>query len=196
MNKTEELIGIFGTLCDYMVDNGRCDVFCPYAETKDKDDECEAWRTITEALKGGLRMTLDEAIKWYKDKEAEYRDLAKEKHKNFAMIAEQYQQFAEWLMELKDLREENKFLISEFDRLIKEKGEHIAEYKRLLKAAIKDLNATATEVYNGGVICGCCKWESQIGECSCPDDGGCDTDYQWRYADEALTLIGDESNGI
>lgn len=46
MNKTEELIGIFGALCDYMVDNGRCDVFCPYAETKDKDDECEAWRTI------------------------------------------------------------------------------------------------------------------------------------------------------
>lgn len=46
MNKTEELIGIFGTLCDYMVDNGRCDVFCPYAETKDKDDECEAWRTV------------------------------------------------------------------------------------------------------------------------------------------------------
>ena len=46
MNKTEELIGIFGALCDYMVNNGRCDVFCPYAETKDKDDECEAWRTI------------------------------------------------------------------------------------------------------------------------------------------------------
>lgn len=46
MNKTEELIGIFGALCDYMVDNGRCDIFCPYAETKDKDDECEAWRTI------------------------------------------------------------------------------------------------------------------------------------------------------
>lgn len=33
MNKTEEHIG-------------RCDVFCPYAETKDKDDECEAWRII------------------------------------------------------------------------------------------------------------------------------------------------------
>ena len=27
----EKLIGIFGTLCDYMVDNCRCDVFCPYA---------------------------------------------------------------------------------------------------------------------------------------------------------------------
>lgn len=46
VNKAEELISIFGRLCDYMVDNGRCDVFCPYAETKNKDDECEAWRTI------------------------------------------------------------------------------------------------------------------------------------------------------
>lgn len=44
----EKLIGIFGTLCDYMVDNGRCDVFCPYADTKDENDECEAWRTIQE----------------------------------------------------------------------------------------------------------------------------------------------------
>lgn len=42
----ENLIGIFGTLCDHMVDNGRCDVLCPYAKTKDEDNECEAWRTI------------------------------------------------------------------------------------------------------------------------------------------------------
>lgn len=42
----EKLIGIFGALCDYMVDNCKCDVFCPYADTKDKNDECEAWRTI------------------------------------------------------------------------------------------------------------------------------------------------------
>lgn len=53
INKTEELIGIFGTLCDYMVDNGRCDVFCPYAETKDKDGECEAWRTIQKIRQEG-----------------------------------------------------------------------------------------------------------------------------------------------
>ena len=68
----------------------------------------------------------------------------------------------------------------------------LKEAKRLLKAAFEDLNATATEVYNGGVICKCCKWESQIGKCSCPDNGGCDTDYQWRYADEALKLLNDE----
>ena len=46
MNKIEELISIFGTLCDYMIDTDRCYVFCPYAKTIDKDDICEAWRTI------------------------------------------------------------------------------------------------------------------------------------------------------
>lgn len=49
----EKLIGIFGTLCDYMVDNCRCDVFCPYAETKDKNGECEAWRTIQKIRQEG-----------------------------------------------------------------------------------------------------------------------------------------------
>lgn len=48
----EKLIGIFGTLCDHMVDNGRCDVLCPYAKTKDEDDECEAWRTIQKIRQG------------------------------------------------------------------------------------------------------------------------------------------------
>lgn len=178
-------------------------------------------------------MTIDEAIEerlkvikvQEKLYEESYSDESKEIIKN---ATDNDRQLAEWLTELKDLREENKVLTSECDRLIKEKGEllskvsggdvlricqleeqlkgwkeeyanlnkisygfykELKEAKRLLKAAIKDLNATATEVYNGGVICKCCKWESQIGKCSCPDDGGCDTDYQWRYADEALKLI-------
>lgn len=36
---------------------------------------------------------------------------------------EEHEQLLEWLRELKDLREDNKVLISECDRLIKEKGE-------------------------------------------------------------------------
>lgn len=128
-------------------------------------------------------MTIDEAIKWYKDKEAEYRDLAKEEHKNFVMIAEAYQQFAEWLTELKDLREENKFLISEFDRLIKKKGEQIAEYKRLLKAAVEDMSEENFCVK-------VCKRDNF----ACRVSDTCD--FRWRYADEALALIGDEQNGI
>lgn len=74
------------------------------------------------------------------------------------------------------------------EQLISEK----AEYKRLLKAAIEDLNATVAKVYNGGIICECCKWKSQIGECCCPDSGGCDTDYRWRYTDKAKKLLNDE----
>ena len=50
----EILIGIIGAFCDYMVDDGRCDVLCPcpYAETKDEHDECEVWRTITSIREG------------------------------------------------------------------------------------------------------------------------------------------------
>lgn len=68
------------------------------------------------------------------------------------------------------------------------------EAKKLLKAAIEDLSDTAAEAYNGRVICKCCKWLAETVYCKCPNDGGCDTTYQWRYADEALKLIGDSEN--
>ena len=41
--------------------------------------------------------------------------------------AADYRQLAEWLIELKDLREENKVLMQECDRLIKEKGELLSK---------------------------------------------------------------------
>lgn len=109
--------------------------------------------------------------------------------------AADHRQLAEWLKELKNLREENKVLISECDRLIKEKGELLkkvgltAEYAQLLKVAVEDIGATVAKVYNGGLICECCKWKSQTGECCCPDDRGCDVAYRWRHADEASKLI-------
>lgn len=70
----------------------------------------------------------------------------------------------------------------------------LKEAKRLLKAAIEDLSNTAAEAYNGRVICKCCKWLAETVYCKCPNDGGCDITYQWRYADEALKLIGDSDN--
>lgn len=122
-------------------------------------------------------MTIDEAIEYY-TKVATQRAIADEEmgvndkwnetkfmtKKESDQIIADNRQLAEWLIELK-------------------------EAKKLLKASVEDLNTTATEVYNGGVICKCCKWKSPIGKCSCPDDGGCDTDYRWRYAEEALKLI-------
>lgn len=161
-------------------------------------------------------MTLDEVIKeftdWAKDNRKEQNFWAAERDENdetnplsyadceglardAETRAEYHEQLAEWLTELKDLREENKVLTSECDRLIKEKGEllkkseSITEYKRLLKIAVADMGVTVAKVYNGGLICECCKWKSQMDECCCPDDRGCDVVYRWRHADEALKLI-------
>jgi hypothetical protein len=117
--------------------------------------------------------------------------------------AAEQRQLAEWLMEAKDLKEENKFLISEFDRLIKErvkergellkKLEQIAEYKRLMKAAVDGFKwlEQHTEDDNGG----CIVKTSNISCGNCPfnTDGA---DCKWKHEAEALKLIGDEPNGI
>lgn len=115
-------------------------------------------------------MTLDEAIELH-IKAATQRAIADEEKGNYEkwnetkfmtkkeseQIIADNRQLAEWLTELKDLREENKVLMQECDRLIKEKGElnelkekavsdiwrheaRLKEAKRLLKMAVKDLN--------------------------------------------------------
>jgi hypothetical protein len=65
--------------------------------------------------------------------------------------------------------------------------------KGLLKSAVEDLSITVAKVYNGGLVCECCKWKSQIDGCCCPGDGGCDVAYRWRYSDEAKKLLSDEN---
>ena len=101
--------------------------------------------------------------------------------------AADHRQLAEWLTELKKVREENKVLTSECDRLIKGKGEllkkseRIAEHKRLLKAAVEDFS------YCSGIY-GLCYYNIGCGVCADCNNTPCD-DFQWRYADEALKLI-------
>lgn len=103
--------------------------------------------------------------------------------------AADHRQLAEWLIELKDLREENKMLISECDRLIKEKGELLSKVsggdvlricqleerlekaKRLLKAAMGDMEI----LYETG-----------------KDEGCLGIEFKWRYADEVKKLLNDE----
>lgn len=106
--------------------------------------------------------------------------------------------------ELKDLREENKVLISECDRLIKEKGELLSKVsgsdvlricqlekelekaKRLLKAAVEDFETIESNLeYDEH-----CVIKTHSIRCDeCPLSA--DTIYRckWRYADEALALI-------
>lgn len=153
------------------------------------------------------KLTLDEAIKHCLEV-AEQNDAQAEKiGRQFigsAMdkratdcqeCATDHRQLAEWLTELKQWRRVYGICPS-YEMCIPECKEgynaQIAEYKRLLKAAVEDLNATVAKVYNGGIICECCKWKLQIGECCCPDSGGCDTDYRWRYIDKAKKLLNDE----
>jgi hypothetical protein len=106
--------------------------------------------------------------------------------------AADHRQLAEWLTELKDLREENKVLISECDRLIKEKGELLSKVsggdvlricrleeqlekaKRLLKSAIDEWHIVC-EWGNCGEYCG---WYVN-GQCS----------QKWSGEAEALKLI-------
>lgn len=145
-------------------------------------------------------MTIEEAIKHCEEVAEEQEISADDKEMYSKMLGEDYRgfeegcrkcaadhrQLAEWLTELKELREENKVLTSECDRLIKEKGEllrkseQIAEYKRLLKSAtsiIKDVDC------NEDYLCDECEYRAKC-------DGG--FSFYWRYADEALKLIGDE----
>lgn len=75
-------------------------------------------------------MTIDEAIAKF-EKEAQDREWKFKRGKfiddasrqKCNIKANEYRQLAEWLRELKDLREESKVLMQECDRLIKEKGE-------------------------------------------------------------------------
>ena len=134
-------------------------------------------------------MTINEAIKWYKDKETEYKYLSKE-YKDFAMMAEQYHQFVEWLTELKDLREENKVLTSECDRLIKEKGEllskvsggdvlKICQLEEQLEKAKQLLKAAVEQMSEVGDVCDC------IHSQNCPlDECG-----KFTFNDEIMKFI-------
>lgn len=121
----------------------------------------------------------------------------------------------EGLTELKDLREVNKVLISECDRLIKEKGELLSKVsggdvlricqleeqlekaKELLKAAVEDFQ-TIDKLLIDTMDSSCAMFNHMANNCpNCPmnaldTEGKC----KWRYTDEALKLIGDELSGV
>lgn len=137
------------------------------------------------------KLTLDEAIKHCLEvaekNEAQAEKWQEECGEEWAKTtacreyAAEQRQLVEWLTELKDLREENKVLTRDCLRLIKVKEKLlkkvgvIAKYKRLLKMAMEDMKI----LYETGT-----------------DEGCIGIKFKWRYADEALKLLGDESNGI
>lgn len=116
-------------------------------------------------------MTIDEAIKYCLEVAEHNEALIKRGYAggcnshDCSERAENHRQFAKWLTELKELREQN------------------VELKRILNGALKDMRGKdILEVMN---LCKLCAMKFQQ---------LCDV-FPWQYADEALKLIGDESNG-
>lgn len=111
-------------------------------------------------------MTLDEAIKMCNKISLEALSEIEElvglsdhyNIKEWQAIRENHQQFAEWLIELK-------------------------EAITLLKQAVEDFSRMDNHIYSCDRLCD-----------DCPLSGERDHCLKWRYADEALALIGGESD--
>lgn len=137
-------------------------------------------------------MTLEEAVTYFTE-EAELRERMSQLGGSFvnetrneqekrihAEAAKNNGQLAEWLTELKVLRESS---VAEEDYISLKYA--FDDAKGLLKLAVEDFSNMYDHIYDCDGMCE-----------TCPIHGNRDTCDKWRYADEALTLIGDEPNGI
>lgn len=125
-------------------------------------------------------MTIDKAIKKQCEEairyesianNAEYLDVSHGSIEYCKACAAEHRQLVEWLMELKDLRAEQ----NEQYMFIRELMDELKETKRLLKVAMEDMK----KLYDAG-----------------KDEGCVGIEFKWRYADDALKLIGDDANGL
>lgn len=82
------------------------------------------------------------------------------------------------------------------NRQISEYDHELRQAKRLLKAAVEDNKRVLRE--NFGDICQFCKhYSNSEAPCCKPHNGSgswCCENAEWRYADEALKLIGGKNN--
>ena len=96
--------------------------------------------------------------------------------------AADHRQLAEWLMEYKDLKaEQNDQYV-----FIRELMNELTEAKRLLKLAVEDFTAIA-EVHAASTPILCPQYEKYMKAIDVRT-------RKWRYADEALALIGKDTN--
>ena len=117
--------------------------------------------------------------------------------------AADYRQLAEWLIELKDLREENKMLMQECDRLIKEKGEllskvsggdvlRICQLEEQLQAELDNSHCLEIELIEAKRLLKAAMGDMEILYETGKDEGCLGIEFKWRYADEAENLLNDE----
>jgi hypothetical protein len=75
-------------------------------------------------------------------------------------------------------------------RQIAHYDDELKEAKRLLKAAVEDIR----HCMHSYDPCEVCSLLGEDGECPATDDDDCKEKYKWRYEDEALKLIGGETD--
>lgn len=130
-------------------------------------------------------MTIDEAIKYHldiADGQDKCADISVSEHakERISQCTADHRQLAEWLTELKELR----CRVFADDPLIETTIEmldtELREAKRLLKAAVEDMNSN--NICFDINACNVCAEKNCI---------SCDT-FHWRYTDEALKLIGND----
>lgn len=151
--------------------------------------------------KGKIKMTLDEAIKHCLEVVERQEKLKESKYISDIEVqycdkcAANHRQFVEWLTELKELKNSigtvrlnNMTGALKLIRAYKAENiaqkKMIAEYKRLLKSAANVLNMfmPCDQDYN------CSECIKQRQNCDYDDS------FKWRYLDEALKLIGCETD--
>lgn len=147
-------------------------------------------------------MTIDEAIEKLLNKaeEQEYvsqiivelhREKSEREHKDACdACAAEYRQLAAWLTKLKELEAKH------WDecRQIAHYDDELKEAKRLLKLAVEDIHdiLTSQRRITNNSLCFRCSYYLN---CTCKEicETICDL-KQWRYTDEALKLIGGETD--
>lgn len=84
---------------------------------------------------------------------------------------------------MEESAKDNQQALEKRDKMLRDTVAELAEAKRLLKLAVEDMKDKNF-----------CKSVCSRDSFACRVSDTCD--FKWRYADEALTLIGDETNGI
>jgi len=111
----------------------------------------------------------------------------------FNRIKEKYgytdEQALIYLKGYEDCAEEHQQSLEKRDKMLRDTVEELCEAKRLLKMAVSIINNSFPEV---GSCWGCANHDEVNDECKEGAFAECADVCKWKYADEALKLIGDD----
>jgi hypothetical protein len=91
---------------------------------------------------------------------------------------------------LEDSAKDNQEALEKRDKMLRDTAAELCEAKWLLKAAVEDMKDCM--YYHNH--CEYCALFDDNGDCPVADNDECGEKHKWRYADEALALIGEDGD--